>query len=202
MCLQSINWELFHRYVLATTRLVCLQLTERSGLEQDLGRTVDLVRAKRAAQEQQAETDMYTGDVYGIKPVVPGQPLPPPPVSSCLACVQSKRPILYCSYHPALWTGIWTLQERPPQADTWMPAADQAQHWLLQSMIDNAGYSSSQKYCTIHSADLSAIPAQAADQAHAVCVVISCRRAFLRGIYKGIFILVISVMPPDQAISL
>lgn len=84
-------------------------MTERSGLEQDLGRTVDVVRAKRAAQEQQAETDMYTRDVYGIKSVVPGQPLPPPPVSSCLAYGYSKVPYLCCISHPAAWTGVRTL---------------------------------------------------------------------------------------------
>ena len=62
------------------TCAVAMQVTERSGLEQDLGCTVQLVKAKRSAEEGQAEAALYAKDPYGIKAVAPGQPLPPPPV--------------------------------------------------------------------------------------------------------------------------
>ena len=58
------------------------QTSERSGLEQDLGQTVSQVRAKRAAEEGQAEAQLYGGDPYGMRTAAPGQPLPSPPVSS------------------------------------------------------------------------------------------------------------------------
>ncbi len=58
-----------------------MQTSEQSGLEQDLGRTVAQVRAKRAAEEGQAEAQLYGGDPYGMHTAAPGQPLPSPPVS-------------------------------------------------------------------------------------------------------------------------
>lgn len=58
-----------------------MQVTEQSALEQDLGRTVQLVKAKRSAEEGQAEAALYAKDPFGVKAVPPGQTLPPPPVS-------------------------------------------------------------------------------------------------------------------------
>ena len=63
------------------------QTSERSGLEQDLGQTVAQVRAKRAAEEGQAEVQLYGGDPYGTRTAAPGQSLPSPPVS-----LPSSRP--------------------------------------------------------------------------------------------------------------
>lgn len=61
-----------------------MQTSERSGLEQDLGQTVSLVKAKRAVEEGQAEAQLYSGDLYNMAVVVPGQSLPAPTVScSC-----------------------------------------------------------------------------------------------------------------------
>lgn len=82
-------WETLQ--LVSSLRLTCrvsvttpevMQVSERSGLEQDLGETVQLVRAKRAAQDSQAESLMYAGNPYNIKLATPGQPLPPPPVST------------------------------------------------------------------------------------------------------------------------
>lgn len=56
-------------------------MSERSGLEQDLGQTVALVKAKRAVDAGQGEAQLYAGDPYGIPTAAPGQPLPAPPVS-------------------------------------------------------------------------------------------------------------------------
>ncbi|KAL3151471.1 hypothetical protein ABBQ38_012471 [Trebouxia sp. C0009 RCD-2024] len=56
-----------------------VKTSERSGLEQDLGQAVTLVKAKRAAQAGQGEAQLYAGDPYGMRTVAPGQPLPAPP---------------------------------------------------------------------------------------------------------------------------
>lgn len=62
-----------------------MQTSERSGLEQDLGQTVSLVKAKRAVEGGQAEAQLYSGDLYNMAVVVPGQSLPAPTVScSCI----------------------------------------------------------------------------------------------------------------------
>lgn len=64
-----------------------MQTSERSGLEQDLGQAVTLVKAKRAAQAGQGEAQLYARDPYGMRTVAPGQPLPAPPVSAPPACL-------------------------------------------------------------------------------------------------------------------
>ncbi|DBA75658.1 TPA: hypothetical protein ACH3X2_009025 [Trebouxia sp. C0005] len=56
-----------------------VKTSERSGLEQDLGQTVAQVRAKRAAEEGQAEALLYGRDPYGMHTAAPGQTLPSPP---------------------------------------------------------------------------------------------------------------------------
>ncbi|KAL3155209.1 hypothetical protein ABBQ32_013149 [Trebouxia sp. C0010 RCD-2024] len=56
-----------------------VKTSERSGLEQDLGQAVTLVKAKRAAQAGQGEAQLYARDPYGMRTVAPGQPLPAPP---------------------------------------------------------------------------------------------------------------------------
>lgn len=80
-----------------------MQTSERSGLEQDLGQTVTLVKAKRAAQAGQGEAQLYAGDPYGMPPAAPGQPLPAPPVSAPLLPL---RP--YCVLH-LLYLPLYTL---------------------------------------------------------------------------------------------
>ena len=70
------------------TRLI-VQTSERSGLEQDLGQMVTMVKAKRAAQAGQGEAQLYAGDPYGMHAAAPGQPLPAPPVSASLLCLAS-----------------------------------------------------------------------------------------------------------------
>lgn len=67
-----------------------MQTSEKSGLEQDLGQTVTLVKAKRAAEAAQGEGQLYAGDPYGLPTVAPGQPLPAPPVSA------STLPLMTC----------------------------------------------------------------------------------------------------------
>ena len=72
------------------------QTSERSGLQQDLGQTVAQVRAKRAAEEGQAEAQLYGGDPYGIRTAAPGQPLPSLPVS-CPSPPPPSSPSVLCS---------------------------------------------------------------------------------------------------------
>lgn len=67
--------------------MLLVQVSEKSGLEQDLGATIQMVKAKRAAQETQAEALMYARNPYSMKKALPGQALPLPLVCVLYLCV-------------------------------------------------------------------------------------------------------------------
>lgn len=75
-------------------------------MEQDLGQTVTLVKAKRAAQAGQGEAQLYAGDPYGIHTVAPGQHLPAPPVSAPLLLVMPS-----CAPHVLIYMLVQLLTD-------------------------------------------------------------------------------------------